>query len=189
MWGLLLPSPLPSCSFPASTVLLTALTYRAQLVRFDFEALSYFVPNGPWAISDTPRFPWRGLMLDTARHFQPLASIKSLVDSLPYAKINVLHWHMVAGAPASTRPSPALRNLFFYLHLHPLTHLLPCTAPHEAYLRYARWTRSPSRCSPRRTPSCGRAPSHRGSVISKVTCLPEHEVSRPQTFSPRQSPG
>ena len=36
-----------------------------------------------------------GLMLDTARHFQPLASLRGIIDSLPYAKINVLHWHMV----------------------------------------------------------------------------------------------
>merc|ERR1740117_2326486 len=33
-------------------------------------------------------------MIDTARHFQPLASIRKIVDSLPYAKLNVLHWHM-----------------------------------------------------------------------------------------------
>jgi hexosaminidase len=33
-------------------------------------------------------------MIDTGRHFQPVASIKRLVDSLPYAKMNVLHWHM-----------------------------------------------------------------------------------------------
>ena len=39
-------------------------------------------------------FP-RGLMIDTARHFQPLASIRTIIDSLPYAKLNVLHWHIV----------------------------------------------------------------------------------------------
>lgn len=29
-----------------------------------------------------------------ARHFQTLASIRTMIDSLPYAKLNVLHWHM-----------------------------------------------------------------------------------------------
>ena len=33
-------------------------------------------------------------MIDTGRHFQPVASIKQLINSLPYAKLNVLHWHM-----------------------------------------------------------------------------------------------
>jgi hexosaminidase len=33
-------------------------------------------------------------MIDTARHFEPLDSIKRIIDSLPYAKLNVLHWHM-----------------------------------------------------------------------------------------------
>lgn len=39
------------------------------------------------------RFPHRGLMVDTARHFQPVASLKATIDSLTYAKLNVLHWH------------------------------------------------------------------------------------------------
>ena len=34
-------------------------------------------------------------MIDLARHFQPLASIRSIIDSLAYAKMNVLHMHIV----------------------------------------------------------------------------------------------
>ena len=33
-------------------------------------------------------------MIDLSRHFQPLASIRSIIDSLSYAKLNVLHMHM-----------------------------------------------------------------------------------------------
>ena len=33
-------------------------------------------------------------MIDTARHFLPVAALKQMVDSLPFAKLNVLHWHM-----------------------------------------------------------------------------------------------
>jgi hexosaminidase len=32
-------------------------------------------------------------MIDVSRHFQPLASIRSIIDSLAYAKMNVLHMH------------------------------------------------------------------------------------------------
>jgi hexosaminidase len=34
-------------------------------------------------------------MVDTARHYQPLASLRAIIDSLTNAKLNVLHWHMV----------------------------------------------------------------------------------------------
>jgi hexosaminidase len=33
-------------------------------------------------------------MVDLSRHFQPLASIRSIIDGLSYAKLNVLHMHM-----------------------------------------------------------------------------------------------
>lgn len=74
---------------------LRGLETFSQLVVFDFETETYTIPNCPWAVSDSPRFPHRGLMIDTARHFLPLASIRAIVDSLPYAKMNVLHWHLV----------------------------------------------------------------------------------------------
>jgi hexosaminidase len=66
----------------------------SQLVAMDFDTPAYTVPNAPWTIADAPRFPHRGLMIDTARHFEPLDAIKKMIDSLPYAKLNVLHWHM-----------------------------------------------------------------------------------------------
>ncbi len=42
-------------------------------------------------ISDEPRFKWRGLMLDVARHFMPLELVKRMVDGMGRAKLNVLH--------------------------------------------------------------------------------------------------
>jgi hexosaminidase len=45
-------------------------------------------------IEDQPRFPWRGLMLDSARHFQPLAMIERNLDAMAAVKLNVFHWHL-----------------------------------------------------------------------------------------------
>ncbi len=45
-------------------------------------------------ISDQPRFAWRGLMLDSARHYQPPAYIRQLIDWMALHKLNVLHWHL-----------------------------------------------------------------------------------------------
>ena len=46
-------------------------------------------------ITDSPRFGWRGLMLDVSRHFFPVSFIKRYLDFLTMEKMNVFHWHLV----------------------------------------------------------------------------------------------
>lgn len=45
-------------------------------------------------IQDKPRFPWRGFMLDSARHFQPVELIIQLIDQIAALKLNRFHWHL-----------------------------------------------------------------------------------------------
>lgn len=45
-------------------------------------------------IDDAPRFAWRGLMLDSARHFQSVDEIKQLLDAMALHKLNTFHWHL-----------------------------------------------------------------------------------------------
>ncbi len=45
-------------------------------------------------IQDKPRFPWRGLMIDVARHFIPLDVLKRNLDGMEAVKMNVFHWHL-----------------------------------------------------------------------------------------------
>ena len=45
-------------------------------------------------IRDAPRFAWRGLMLDSARHYQSPEFIKRFIDWMALHKLNVLHWHL-----------------------------------------------------------------------------------------------
>jgi len=47
------------------------------------------------SIDDAPRFAWRGLLLDSARHFQTPAFIHRLIDAMAASKLNTLHWHLV----------------------------------------------------------------------------------------------
>ncbi|MEP6806204.1 MAG: family 20 glycosylhydrolase, partial [Flavobacterium sp.] len=54
---------------------------------------SFYFPNSK--VSDFPRFTWRGLMIDAARHFQPIDVIKRNIDGLAAMKMNVFHWHLV----------------------------------------------------------------------------------------------
>ena len=46
-------------------------------------------------IDDRPRFAWRGVMLDSARHMQSPAFIRRLIDGMMASKLNRLHWHLV----------------------------------------------------------------------------------------------
>jgi len=62
------------------------------LQLLDADTLSYL-----WQaciIEDAPRFPWRGLMIDSSRHFMPLDMIKRNLDGMASVKLNVLHWHL-----------------------------------------------------------------------------------------------
>jgi hexosaminidase len=45
-------------------------------------------------IQDQPRFAYRGMMLDSVRHFWPVEQVKQLVNQLAYYKFNTLHWHL-----------------------------------------------------------------------------------------------
>ena len=45
-------------------------------------------------INDTPRFRWRGFMLDVSRHFEPVSVIERTLDGMAAAKLNVFHWHL-----------------------------------------------------------------------------------------------
>ncbi|MGW8886766.1 beta-N-acetylhexosaminidase [Streptomyces sp. NPDC055749] len=56
-------------------------------------------PDREWlvpgcAVEDSPRFPWRGLMLDVSRHFLPKDDVLRYLDLLAAHKLNVFHFHL-----------------------------------------------------------------------------------------------
>ncbi len=70
---------------------LSSLQYSVEYIdngKFIFGGL-------PIYIHDKPRFKWRGLMVDTSRHFIPLSRLKNVVDGMERLKLNVFHWHIV----------------------------------------------------------------------------------------------
>eukprot|EP00824_Muranothrix_gubernata_P012901 TRINITY_DN27147_c0_g1_i1.p1 TRINITY_DN27147_c0_g1~~TRINITY_DN27147_c0_g1_i1.p1 ORF type:complete len:632 (+),score=95.95 TRINITY_DN27147_c0_g1_i1:2-1897(+) len=87
----------PRATIIAPTVFgaLYALETFSQLVIFDTESNAFTIPETPIHIEDAPRFKWRGVMIDTARHYLPVWKIKEILDALSYSKMNVLHWHIV----------------------------------------------------------------------------------------------
>jgi hexosaminidase len=61
-----------------------------QLVAADEQG--YYIPT--LTVQDAPRFPWRGLLLDVARHFFSVDVVKKQIDLLAFMKMNVLHLHL-----------------------------------------------------------------------------------------------
>lgn len=67
-----------------------ALSTLLQLLTVDEGR--YVIPGV--LIKDAPRFVWRGLMMDVARHFMPVEVVKRNLDAMAFVKLNVFHWHL-----------------------------------------------------------------------------------------------
>jgi len=61
-----------------------------QLLQGDRDG--FFMPA--IKINDQPRFPWRGLLIDVARHYEPMEVLKRNLDAMAAVKLNVFHWHL-----------------------------------------------------------------------------------------------
>jgi hexosaminidase len=80
-----------------------------QLIGGDRDG--YFLPLA--SIQDKPRFPWRGLLIDVCRHWQPVEVIKRNLDAMAAVKLNVFHWHLTEdqGFRIESRKYPRLHQL------------------------------------------------------------------------------
>lgn len=67
---------------------LRGLETFSQLIWNDGQSNQYFVNET--IIRDYPRFPHRGLMIDSARHFLPVTIIEQVLDAMSYNKLNGL---------------------------------------------------------------------------------------------------
>jgi hexosaminidase len=74
------------------------LFYGLQSLRQLFDAAKPDAKGKPYlpalTIVDTPRFLWRGLHLDVARHFEPVSFVKKYIDLMARYKLNTFHWHL-----------------------------------------------------------------------------------------------
>jgi hexosaminidase len=107
-----------AATLKAQTVVgaLRAMETLLQLVQSD--RTGWFLPAV--TIQDAPRFPWRGLLIDSGRHFEPVSVMRRTLDSMAATKLNVLHWHLTEdqGFRIESRVFPGLANSgsdgFFY---------------------------------------------------------------------------
>ena len=88
-----------SLEVAASAAILKAPTTLGAMRGLQtFLQLVEITPQGfsvpPVVIQDKPRFPWRGLMIDSSRHFTPIDVVKRNLDGMAAVKLNVFHWHL-----------------------------------------------------------------------------------------------
>ena len=94
----------------------TGVFYGVQSLEAWLPVEAYRAPSSPVDVPaarvvDAPRFGYRGLHLDVARNFQPVAAVKRLLDVMAFYKLNTFHFHLtddegwrlaVEGLPALT---------------------------------------------------------------------------------------
>ncbi|HEV7844261.1 MAG TPA: family 20 glycosylhydrolase, partial [Pyrinomonadaceae bacterium] len=95
----------------AQTVVGVLRGLETFLQLLDGDRGGYFLPLAQ--IQDKPRFPWRGLLIDVCRHWQPIEVIKRNLDGMAALKLNVLHLHLTEnqGFRIESRKYPGLHEL------------------------------------------------------------------------------
>ena len=65
------------------------------------------------SIKDQPRFGWRGLLIDSSRHFTPMEVLKRNLDGMEAVKMDVFHWHISdnQGFRAESKKLPKLHGV------------------------------------------------------------------------------
>jgi len=74
----------------SDTGILYGLESLLQLAKLENE--TWVFPE--LELKDNPRFPWRGIMIDAARHWVSKETILRNLDAMAAVKMNVLHWHL-----------------------------------------------------------------------------------------------
>jgi hexosaminidase len=71
---------------------LYAIETLRQILMQSWNGNSFTIPC--MTVQDEPAFAFRGFMLDASRHFQPVATVKHVLDYMLAMKLNVFHWHL-----------------------------------------------------------------------------------------------
>lgn len=114
--------------FPGQALLFANSVWGALYGLETFSQLIYQTSNGTLRVNSTfivdyPRFPHRGLLMDTSRHYVPLPVILTNLEAMSYNRLNVFHWHLVddQSFPFESKTFPSLSQQGAYYPTHVYT--------------------------------------------------------------------
>ncbi|RZQ27443.1 beta-hexosaminidase [Vibrio vulnificus] len=83
------------------------------LQLLDYNSITQEAQLACCSISDSPRFRYRGMMLDCSRHFHSVEQVKRLINLLAHYKFNTFHWHLTddEGWRVEIKAFPALTEI------------------------------------------------------------------------------
>ena len=73
-------------------VMKVILLFKIDVLSSEEANKEIVIPNVD--IKDSPRYAWRGIMVDESRHFFGKAKIKQLLELMSLQKLNKFHWHL-----------------------------------------------------------------------------------------------
>lgn len=87
----------------------------SQLIVYD-DIRNHMLIVRDVSISDKPVYPYRGVLLDTARNFYSIDSIKATIDAMAAVKLNTFHWHITDSQsfPLEVAKRPQLAKIGAY---------------------------------------------------------------------------
>lgn len=121
---------------------LYALSSLRQLFQLDLNQGAECVSVAKMDIEDAPRYEWRAIMLDEARHFQGIDEVKRILDLMLLHKLNVFHWHLSddQGWRIEIKKYPLLTEIGSNRkdsHIHGWSSTDMCGEPHFGYYTQA----------------------------------------------------
>jgi len=107
-YTLTIGSPISTITAPTTWGALRGLETFSQLLMRN--PASFTIASA--TVTDFPRFGWRGLLIDTSRHWLPVKTIKETISAMSFSKLNTLHWHIVDGQsfPFESKSFPLLQT-------------------------------------------------------------------------------
>lgn len=111
--GIVLSAGSPKGIFYAAQSLIQMMPVIFHDKQADKSSVQWSISDSPFNIVDYPRFSWRALMIDEARHFFGEKAIKQIIDQMALLKMNTLHWHLTddAGWRIEIKKYPRLTSI------------------------------------------------------------------------------